>query len=51
MRDLFLRLVSPGDDGEPVRARVPPHQLALDESHERLIDLLAAARLVSSDAG
>ncbi|WP_028048656.1 BTAD domain-containing putative transcriptional regulator [Cellulomonas sp. URHD0024] len=48
---LFLRLVSPGDDGVPIRARVPRETLAHDEQHERLIDVLAAARLVSSDAG
>lgn len=51
VRALFLRLVTPGDDGAPIRARVPTHQLAIDESHERLIDLLATARLISSDAG
>lgn len=51
VRAMFLRLVAPNDDGEPVRARVPREKLALDVAHERLIDLLAAARLVSSDEG
>jgi len=44
-------LVMPSDDGEPIRARVPRRKLALDETHEKLIDLLAGARLVSSDEG
>lgn len=51
VRALFLRLVTPSDDGAPTRSRVPRQRLALDASHERLIDLLAAARLVSSDEG
>lgn len=52
VRAMFLRLVAPSDDGAPpVRARVPRQTLALDDAHERLIDLLAAARLVSSDEG
>ncbi|MET0787890.1 MAG: hypothetical protein ABWY33_01490, partial [Cellulomonas sp.] len=51
VRALFLRLVMPGDDGAPTRARVPRRTLTLDESHEHLIDLLAAARLVSTDEG
>lgn len=51
VRALFLRLVTPGDDGVPVRARVPRHTLSLDASHEHLVDVLAAARLVSSDEG
>jgi WD40 repeat protein len=49
---MFLRLVAPSDDGAPpVRARVPRERLALDDAHERLIDQLAAARLISSDEG
>ncbi|WP_456843935.1 nSTAND1 domain-containing NTPase [Cellulomonas sp. P5_C6] len=52
VRGMFLRLVAPSsNDGAPIRARVPRDRLALDASHERLIDLLAAARLVSSDEG
>lgn len=50
-RALLMRLVAPGVDGVPVRARVPRNTLALDEAHERLIDLMAAARLVTSDEG
>lgn len=51
VRRLLLRLVVPGDDGVPARARVPRQRLAPDESHERLVDLLVAARLVSTDEG
>ena len=52
VRAMFLRLVAPSDDGAPpVRARVPRERLALDDAHERLIDRLAAARLISSDEG
>ncbi len=51
VRALLLRLVAPGDDGIATRSRVPRATLALDPAHEQLIDALAAARLVSSDAG
>ncbi|WP_421741185.1 BTAD domain-containing putative transcriptional regulator [Cellulomonas sp.] len=51
VRSLFLRLVTPSDDGAPIRSRVPRQRLALDESHERLVELLAGARLVSTDEG
>jgi DNA-binding SARP family transcriptional activator/WD40 repeat protein len=48
LRDLMLRLVSLSPDGEPVRARVPRRLLAT-EDHERIIEVLVAARLVTSD--
>lgn len=51
LRDLFLRLVEPGDDSGPTRTRVPRTQLALDAAHDRLIDDLVDARLLSSDEG
>lgn len=51
VRAMFLRLVAPSDDGVPIRSRVPRQRLALDESHDRLLDLLTGARLVSSDEG
>ncbi len=51
LRDLVLRLVSPGLDGEAVRTRVPRRLIAADVEHERLIELLIDARLVTSDAG
>ena len=40
-----------GSEGEPVRGRVPRRLLSADPDHERLIDLLVASRLVTSDAG
>ena len=51
LRDLLLRLVAPSAEGEPVPARVPRRLLATDQEHERLIELLVAARLVTSDDG
>ena len=51
LRDLVLRLVTAGSEGEPVRSRVPRRLLSADPDHERLIDLLVASRLVTSDAG
>jgi DNA-binding SARP family transcriptional activator/WD40 repeat protein len=51
LRDLVLRLVSPGPDGEAVRTRVPRRLIASDADHEQLIELLVEARLVTSDKG
>ena len=51
LRDLVLRLVSPGPEGEPVRTRVPRRLVGTDPEHERLIEMLVAARLVTSDDG
>jgi len=51
LRDLVLRLVSPGVDGEAVRTRVPRRLIASDADHEELIELLVEARLVTSDEG
>lgn len=51
LRDLVLQLVSPGVDGEPVRSRVPRRLVADDADHDRLIELLAEARLVTTDEG
>ena len=51
LRDLVLQLVSPGVDGEPVRARVPRRLVADDADHDRLIELLVGARLVTADEG
>ena len=41
----------PGPTGEPVRTRVPRRLVATDADHEQLIELLVAARLVTSDDG
>ena len=51
LRDLMLRLVSPGPDGEAVRSRVPRRLIAADTDHDQMIDALVAARLVTSDEG
>jgi DNA-binding SARP family transcriptional activator/WD40 repeat protein len=49
LRDLLLRLVVPSAEGEPVRSRVPRRMLASDGAHERIIEQLIAARLLTSD--
>ncbi|GAB3770454.1 WD40 repeat protein/DNA-binding SARP family transcriptional activator/energy-coupling factor transporter ATP-binding protein EcfA2 [Nocardioides ginsengisegetis] len=51
MRDLVLRLVAPGHQGEPVLSPVPTRQVATDPDMMRLIDMLVAARLVTSGDG
>ena len=51
MRDLLLRLVVPSPDGDPVRNRMPRRMVATDDDHERIIEQLVAARLVTSDDG
>ena len=51
LRDLVLRLVSPGSQGEPVRSRVPRRLIASDVEHDQLIEMLVGARLVTSDDG
>jgi DNA-binding SARP family transcriptional activator/WD40 repeat protein len=49
LRSLLLRLVMPTEDGDPVRARVPRAQVAVDDVHLRLVERLVDARLVSID--
>ena len=51
LRDLMLRLVAPGPEGEPVRSRVPRRQVVADQEHDRLVEMLVGARLVTSDEG
>jgi DNA-binding SARP family transcriptional activator/WD40 repeat protein/energy-coupling factor transporter ATP-binding protein EcfA2 len=51
LRDLVLRLLSPGAEGEPVRTRVPRRLVGNDIQQDRLIEMLVAARLVTSDDG
>lgn len=51
LRDLVLRLVSPGTSGEPVRSRVPLRLIATDKGRDQLLERLVAARLVTSDDG
>ncbi len=50
LRDLLLRLVSPGPAGEPVRSRLPRRLVAAGPRHDQMIDLLIRSRLVMSDA-
>ena len=49
LRTLLLRLVVPSEDGDPVRARVPRAKVAADDQHQRLVEHLVDARLVSID--
>ena len=49
LRDLLLRLVTSTPEGEPVRNRIPRRTVATDAEHERLVELLVRARLVTSD--
>lgn len=51
VRALFLRLVSPNEEGEPVRARVARSKVVLDSAQEHLVEALVSARLVSTDEG
>ncbi|MEO5665311.1 MAG: BTAD domain-containing putative transcriptional regulator [Nocardioides sp.] len=51
LRDLVLRLVTPGPQGEPVRSRVPRRMVATDTERDQLIEQLVSARLVTSDDG
>lgn len=49
LHDLMLRLVTLGPDGQPVRDRVPRRTVGTDVAHDEVIELLVAARLVTSD--
>jgi WD40 repeat protein/DNA-binding SARP family transcriptional activator len=49
LRDLMLRLVTAGAEGEPIRSRVPRRLFSADPDHEHLIELLVESRLVTSD--
>lgn len=49
LRTLLLRLVMPTEDGDPVRARVPRSKVAADDEHQRLVEQLVDARLVTID--
>jgi WD40 repeat protein len=51
VRDLLLRLVAPSPDGEPVPSRLPRRIVATDPAHENLVEVLVAARLITSDDG
>ena len=49
LKSLLLRLVVPAADGEPVRAHLARRRLEGDAGRERVLDLLARARLVTAD--
>ena len=51
LREMLLRLVPPGEDGEPVRARLPRRLVIADSAHDEIIDMLVSSRLVTSDDG
>ena len=51
VRELVLRLVVPGPEGEPVRGRMPRHQVVVAQAQDHLVDQMVAARLVTSDEG
>ncbi len=51
LRDLMLRLVTATPQGEPVRSRIPRRLLTVDAEHDRLMERLVGARLVTSDDG
>ncbi|HYU86738.1 MAG TPA: BTAD domain-containing putative transcriptional regulator [Kribbellaceae bacterium] len=51
LRDLLLRLVTPGPEGEPVRSRLPRRLVVTSPENDAMIDLLVGSRLVTSDDG
>ena len=51
LRQLVLRLVVPGPEGEPVRNRIPRQQVIVTRAQGDLIERMVAARLVTSGEG
>jgi DNA-binding SARP family transcriptional activator/WD40 repeat protein len=51
LRDVMLRLVTLGEDGVPLRSRLPRRAVVHDEAHDDVLDRLVAGRLVTSDDG
>ena len=49
LRDLMVRLVTPGDTSEPVRTKVPRRIVTADDEHTAVVEALVGARLLSSD--
>ena len=47
LRGLLLRLVTPVEDGEAARTRVPRDKIVIDEQHRELVERLVAARLLT----
>ncbi|MDQ3485436.1 MAG: winged helix-turn-helix domain-containing protein, partial [Actinomycetota bacterium] len=51
LRELLLRLIFLGQDGEAVRTRLPRRLVITDPTHDEMVDKLVASRLVTSDDG
>jgi WD40 repeat protein/DNA-binding SARP family transcriptional activator len=51
LRDLLMRLVAPGPEGEPTRIRISRDRIVTSPEQERLVELLVGSRLVTSDDG
>lgn len=51
LRDLLLRLVTPGPDRQPIRGRLPRRLVVTGPESDALLDLLVSSRLVTSDDG
>ena len=51
LRDLLMRLVAPGPEGEPTRIRIPRDRVVTRPEQERLVELLVGSRLLTSDDG
>jgi WD40 repeat protein/class 3 adenylate cyclase/tRNA A37 threonylcarbamoyladenosine biosynthesis protein TsaE len=51
LRSTLLRLAEFGEDGEDVRRRAPLDELVTSPTHQEVLDVVVAHRLVSVDAG
>ena len=51
LRDLLMRLVAPGPEGEPTRIRISRDRIVTRPEQERLVELLVGSRLLTSDDG
>jgi WD40 repeat protein len=51
LRDLLMRLVAPGAEGEPTRIRISRDRVVTRPEQERLVELLVGSRLLTSDDG
>ena len=49
LRELMTRLVTPGENGAPVRTRVPRRAVDRDPRRKALVERLVATRLLSAD--
>ena len=51
LRDLLMRLVAPGAEGEPTRIRISRDRVVTRPEQEHLVELLVGSRLLTSDDG